>query len=85
MSHKFSIYNFIMVVPPRYKLWWTLRKFITKWTTLTQSNTTQVYFNSRSCHYMYTTCFGLYLGHLQALNTKILTKEDIIKIKGPLV
>jgi len=26
MSHKFSIYNFVMIVPPRYRSWWILWK-----------------------------------------------------------
>ena len=34
---------------------------------------------------MCATCLGLYLGHPQACQYKILTKEDLIKSKGPLV
>jgi len=54
--------------------------FITKQTTLIQSNTTQVYFNSVDYPYMYATCFELYLGHTQASQYKNHTKEDILKI-----
>jgi len=39
--------------------------FITKQATLIQPSTTQVYFNSVGCPYMYAACFGLYLGHRQ--------------------
>jgi hypothetical protein len=39
--------------------------FVTKQTTLIQSNTTQIYFNSLVFSYMCATCFGLYLGHSQ--------------------
>jgi hypothetical protein len=57
--------------------------FITKQTTLIQSNTTQFYFNSICCLYVCATCFGLYLGHPEACQyKKNLTKEDIIKISG---
>ena len=40
--------------------------FIIKQTTLIQSNTTQVYFNSIGYFDMYATCFDLYLGPPQA-------------------
>ena len=39
---------------------------------LTQSNTTQVYFNSAGYPYMYATCFGLFLGNPQTCQYKIL-------------
>jgi hypothetical protein len=37
--------------------------FITKQTTLMQSITTQVYFNSNGYIYVYVTCFDMYLGY----------------------
>jgi len=54
--------------------------FITKQSTLMQSNTTQVYFNLIDYLYKYATCFGLYLGHSQACQYKNLTKEDTVRI-----
>jgi hypothetical protein len=49
--------------------------FITKQTTLVQSNTTQVYFNSAGYFDTYAVCFGLQLCHFQACPYKHLTKE----------
>jgi len=40
-----------------------LIEFITKQSTLIQSNATQVYFNLIDYLCKYATCFGLYLGH----------------------
>jgi len=39
-------------------------------TTFFHSNTTQIYYINLNYPRMYTTCFGLYLGHLQACQHK---------------
>jgi len=47
-------------------------------TTLIQSYTTQVYFNSFGYPYMQGTCFGVYLDHPQSCQYKNHTQEDFI-------
>ena len=56
--------------------------FIIEQTTLLQSNTKQVYFNSVVHPLMYATCFGLHLDHPQKCQYKSIKKEDKIKVYG---
>ena len=49
--------------------------------TFVQSNKTQVYFNQFNCPHMYTTCFIVYLGHLQACQYEEHIWKDTMKIQ----
>jgi len=59
--------------------------FITKQTTLIQSNTTQVYLNSLGYLTMYAACFGLHLGNPQACQNNPASVKNTSNQRGILI
>jgi hypothetical protein len=53
--------------------------------TFVQSNTTQVHVINSYYLHMYATCFGLYVGHLQACQHKNMHRKILYKSKGPVL